>query len=63
MCTQNFIAVSQHTTLDDAFAYAEHVARAGDCILLSPAGSSYDLFTNYEERGNHFKELIQNMRK
>ena|SRR3990167_4794971 len=32
--------------------------KEGDQVLFSPAGSSYDLFKNYEERGKKFKELI-----
>ena len=30
----------------------------GDEVLFSPAGSSYDLFKNYEERGKAFKDLV-----
>jgi UDP-N-acetylmuramoylalanine--D-glutamate ligase len=33
-------------------------AKTGDTVLLSPAASSYDEFSNFEERGNLFKSLI-----
>ena len=60
-CMNAVIPSSAHTTLEDAFAQAITDAKSGDCILLSPSGSSYDLFTNFEERGNRFKTLIHNL--
>ena len=39
---------------DEVLARARAAARAGDTILLAPACSSYDMFTNYEERGRAF---------
>lgn len=38
-------------------------AEKGDCILLSPACSSYDMFEDYEERGRIFKNEVLNLKK
>lgn len=59
MCSNNNIPTTCHTTLDSAVETCLSAIAPGDCVLLSPAGSSYDLYENYEERGKHFKELIQ----
>jgi UDP-N-acetylmuramoylalanine--D-glutamate ligase len=49
------------TGFDDAMAAAQRVARSGDVVLLSPACSSYDSFTNYEERGARFRAIVEAM--
>ena len=46
-------------SLQEAVAKAFAKARSGDCVLLSPMCSSFDMFTNYEERGRVFKEAVR----
>ncbi|MGH7664684.1 MAG: UDP-N-acetylmuramoyl-L-alanine--D-glutamate ligase, partial [Gemmatimonadaceae bacterium] len=44
-------------SFDDVIGRATRLAQPGDALLLSPACSSYDMFQNYEERGNAFRHL------
>lgn len=46
------------TTLDEAVAQANKIAESGDTVLLSPTTSSFDQYTCFEERGDHFKKII-----
>ncbi len=48
-----------HETLEDAVKHCMKQIENGDIVLFSPAGASYDLFKNYEERGTRFKALIK----
>ncbi len=48
-------------TFDDVIATARRLARPGDAVLLSPACSSYDMFTSYEERGARFRAAVEAM--
>lgn len=45
-------------TLEQAVALAYSRARDGDIVLLSPASASFDQYRNFEERGRHFKALV-----
>jgi UDP-N-acetylmuramoylalanine--D-glutamate ligase len=55
------LGVQIHTvkSLRDAVETANRLAVSGDVILLSPACASYDMFDNYEQRGNMFKSLVK----
>ncbi len=47
------------TTMEQAVISAYHLSKKGDVVLLSPACASFDLFENYEDRGNQFKEHVR----
>ncbi len=45
----------------EAVHAAFHLATKGDVVLLSPACASFDLFLNYEDRGNQFKKAVRDL--
>jgi UDP-N-acetylmuramoylalanine--D-glutamate ligase len=46
-------------TMTEIVTKAQSVARDGDIVLLSTACASFDMFTNYKDRGNQFKEAVR----
>jgi UDP-N-acetylmuramoylalanine--D-glutamate ligase len=46
-------------TLEEAVFRAASEAAAGECVLLSPATASFDLFANYKERGKAFQRAVR----
>lgn len=55
------IKITDVATAEDAVRQAYRIARDGDTVLLSPACASFDLFKNYEDRGNQFKEAVRSL--
>ena len=48
-------------TLQEAVKTANQIAKENQVVLFSPASASFDLFKNFEERGNLFKELVKKL--
>ncbi len=46
-------------SMEEAVKLAEEKAEAGDTVLLSPACASWDMYPNFEVRGEHFKNLVR----
>jgi len=59
---QNDVQLIMNTSgAEEAVKTAFHFANKGDVVLLSPACASFDLFKNYEDRGNQFKQAVRNL--
>jgi len=58
----NVVEVMEQTiAMQEAVKMAYKMASRGDTVLLSPACASFDLFDDYEDRGNQFKKAIQKL--
>ena len=53
--------VTTHATLEEATRAAAALARAGDVVLLSPGGASYDAFKDFAERGDVFARIARGL--
>lgn len=52
------VPTTRASTLEEAVQAAYHLACSGDVVLLAPACASYDMFRDYEHRGQVFKEAV-----
>ncbi|HPT55021.1 MAG TPA: UDP-N-acetylmuramoyl-L-alanine--D-glutamate ligase, partial [Fervidobacterium sp.] len=52
------ITYKRYKNLEEAVSEISKITQPGDNVLLGPAGSSYDAYKNFEERGNRFKKLV-----
>ena len=52
---------AHYSTLDECFEMISNKSKNGDAVLFSPACSSYDLYNNYRDRGNHFTSLVNEL--
>ncbi len=58
---ENDVKVFETSSAEEAVKKAFSVASVGDVVLLSPACASFDLFKNYEDRGNKYKQAVKNL--
>ncbi len=56
------VSVEDAASMDDAVEAARAAARVGDVVLLSPACASFDMFQNFEHRGDVFKAAVMRLR-
>ncbi|MDD5063873.1 MAG: UDP-N-acetylmuramoyl-L-alanine--D-glutamate ligase [Phycisphaerae bacterium] len=61
-CPKTKIKIEIVDSLPKAVELAKQLAANGDVVLLSPACASYDMFGNYEQRGNEFCKLVRENR-
>lgn len=53
--------ITETQSMDEAVKLGYRIAEKGDAVLLSPCCASFDLFKNYEDRGDQFKEAVRNL--
>ena len=53
--------IVQASSMDEAVNQSYSLAKKGEVVLLSPACASFDLFTNYEDRGFQFKKAVRTL--
>jgi UDP-N-acetylmuramoylalanine--D-glutamate ligase len=57
----SYTAISRAATMGEAVTQAAGVARSGDVVLLSPGGTSYDMYSDFEERGRDFARAVSEL--
>ena len=62
-CTRVGIPAQKYEGLEEAFIACSRTAEPADVVLFSPAGSSFDLFKDYKDRGEHFVRLVKELEK
>ncbi len=55
------VPVHQVASMNDAVKKAQELAQPGDCVLLSPACSSFDMFRDYKDRGDAFVRAVKGL--
>ncbi len=58
---RSMVPVVEATSMVEAVVSAYEMSAKGECVLLSPACASFDLFSNYEDRGTQFKMAAKNL--
>jgi UDP-N-acetylmuramoylalanine--D-glutamate ligase len=53
----------QNTSMTEIVKKAFEITPKGGVVILSPAAASFDMFKNYKDRGNQFKEAVLNLKK
>ncbi len=57
-----YTSYSEHADLGECVRCAKEIAEAGDKVLLSPACASWDMYPNFEVRGRHFKDCVNELK-
>ena len=60
---KNSLKILTVKNMSEAVFNANRLSKSGDIVILSPACASFDLYNNFEERGNHFKLLVREIMK
>ncbi|MEW6171119.1 MAG: cyanophycin synthetase, partial [Candidatus Omnitrophota bacterium] len=60
---RDIVSLEEASSLEEAINLGFRKATSGDSVLLSPMCASFDMFSNYEERGRIFKDLVRKLKQ
>ena len=55
------LKIVEVSNMEEAVRTASEIAESGDVVSLSPASASFDMYNDFEQRGRHFKELVEQL--
>ncbi|MBF0484261.1 MAG: hypothetical protein HQL25_06100 [Candidatus Omnitrophica bacterium] len=55
------VALQEADSFEQAILTAKNIAKSGECVLLSPMCASFDMFKNFEHRGEEFKRIVNSL--
>ena len=58
---RSMVPVIEASSMEEAVLSSYEMSAKGECVLLSPACASFDLFKNYEDRGDQFKAAVKKL--
>ena len=58
---KEYLKIIRVSNMQEAVEQARLNSKSGDIVVLSPACASFDLYKDFEERGNHFKSLVNKL--
>ena len=58
---ENNIKIFNVSNMEEAVDMAQNVATDGDIVFFSPASASFDLYKNFEQRGDHFRSVVNGL--
>ena len=59
--SESEIVIKKASGMEEAVRIAKENAKSGDIVSLSPACASFDMYRMFEERGNHFKKIVNEL--
>jgi UDP-N-acetylmuramoylalanine--D-glutamate ligase len=57
----DFVNLGSEVSMQEIVSVAQGNANSGDIVILSPACASFDMFKDYQDRGNQFIAAVQNL--
>lgn len=58
----DFLTITNCNSLEECVNYCNSIASSGDIVVMSPASASFDMYKNFEQRGEHFYRLVDNLK-